>query len=35
MIMLNQGFRLKKLTLKIEKIGFDFVTVLYKHVLYS
>ena len=35
MIMLNQGFRMKKLTLKVEKVGFDLITVLYKHVLYS
>jgi hypothetical protein len=35
MIILNQGFRMKRLSLKIEKVGFNMLQVLYKHVIYS
>jgi F0F1-type ATP synthase alpha subunit len=35
MIILNQGFRMRRLSLKIEKVGFNILQVLYKHVIYS
>jgi hypothetical protein len=35
MIILNQGFRMRRLSLKIEKVGLNKLQVLYKHVIYS